>query len=108
MRVAPPDLPVTWPSVSTTATAMSSDRHVTTSLTDWDPPHAERLTDATKLVPTASVVSAGASWACTVPRHGAVESRPQAASRKRTAPISDRDDIRRVLKLRRKGSGRRH
>src|SRR2546426_10863186 len=99
MRVAPTDLPVTWPSAFTTATAMSSDRHVTTSLTDWDPPHAERLTDATKLVPTASVVSAGASRTRTAPLHGAVESRPQAASRRRTAPISDRDVIPRVLRI---------
>src|SRR5438876_5662811 len=99
MPFAPTDLPVTWPYMFHTATAMSSDRHVTTSQTDWDPPHAERLSDATKLVPSASVVSAGASRTCTAPLHGAVESRPQAASRTSTAPISDRDVIRRVLRV---------
>src|SRR5207247_10558466 len=83
MRVAPTPVPVTWPPASTTATVASSDRQAITSLADLDSPQTVSRTDAAKLEPRESVVSAGASTTWTGSLQGATEPELQAMGRRR-------------------------
>src|SRR5439155_22484135 len=83
MRGAPTPGPVTWRPASTTATVASSERQVITSLAELDSSQTVSCTDAAKLEPRESVVSAGASTTWTGSLQGATEPELQAMGRRR-------------------------